>query len=139
MPNPRFDSVEVGHSLPTLTTPPITRQTLAVYCGASGDHNPVHVDIDFARAAGLGDVLAHGMLIMAYMSRCLTAWIPPEALRSFDTRFMAITRIGDQITCEGQVAEKLAVDGESRVRVVITARDQRGEIKTQGEAVVALG
>ena len=138
MPNPHFNSVEVGDALPALTMPPITRQTLAVYCGASGDHNPVHVDLDFARAAGLGDVLAHGMLIMAYMSRCLTAWIPPEALRSFDTRFMAITRIGDQITCEGQVVEKLAVDGESRVRVVISARDQRGEIKTQGEAMVAL-
>jgi acyl dehydratase len=139
MPNPHFNSVAVGDALPALTMPPITRQTLAVYCGASGDHNPVHVDLDFARAAGLGDVLAHGMLIMAYMSRCLTAWIPPEALRSFDTRFMAITRIGDQITCEGQVVEKLALDGESRVRVVISARDQRGEIKTQGEAVVALG
>ena len=139
MPSPRFSSVDVGHALPPLTTPPITRQTLAVYCGASGDHNPVHVDIDFARAAGLGDVLAHGMLIMAYMSRCLTAWIPPEALRGFETRFMAITRIGDQITCEGRVVEKLAADGESRVRVVVTARDQRGEIKTQGEAVVALG
>ena len=139
MPSPDFNVVEVGHLLPTLTTPPITRQTLAVYCGASGDHNPVHVDIDFARAAGLGDVLAHGMLIMAYMGRCLTAWIPPEALRSFETRFMAITRIGDQITCEGHVVEKLTQDSEQRVRVVVTARDQRGEIKTQGEAVVALG
>lgn len=139
MPNPRFDSMAIGDALPSLILPPITRQTLAVYCGASGDHNPVHVDLDFARAAGLGDVLAHGMLIMAYMSRCLTAWVPPEALRSFDTRFLAITRIGDQITCAGHVVEKFADAGESRVRVVITARDQRGEIKTQGEAVVALG
>lgn len=138
MPSPVFKTLEIGDELPSLTVPPITRQTLAIYCGASGDHNPVHVDIDFARTAGLDDVLAHGMLIMAYMSRCLTDWITPEAIRSFDTRFMAITRVGDQITCEARVIEKLLHNGEQRVRVAVTARDQRGEIKTHGEAVLAL-
>ena len=31
--------------------PAITRHRLALYCGASGDHNPIHVDLDFARKA----------------------------------------------------------------------------------------
>ena len=52
------------------------RLTLALYCGASGDHNPLHVDIDFARAAGLDDVIAHGMLAMAYLGRFLTDSLP---------------------------------------------------------------
>ncbi|MBU2704299.1 acyl dehydratase, partial [Sporomusaceae bacterium BoRhaA] len=47
--------------------PPITRHRLALYCGASGDHNPIHVDIDFAKAAGFPDVFAHGMLVMGYL------------------------------------------------------------------------
>lgn len=55
---PNYGEVAVGDRLPPLTPPPITRQILAVYCGASGDHNPVHVDLDFARAAGLDDVIA---------------------------------------------------------------------------------
>ena len=42
----------VGDRVVHKTFPPITRHTLALYCGASGDHNPIRVDLDFARAAG---------------------------------------------------------------------------------------
>jgi len=115
----------------------VTRQALAIYCGASGDHNPVHVDLDFARAAGLGDVIAHGMLVMAYMGRLLTDWVPQDAIRRFDTRFQAITRVGDVLTCRGRIVDKGPMEGERRVRVAVSAADQRGEIKAQGEAVVA--
>ena len=51
----RYDEVQVGTALPPLQIDAISRLTLALYCGASGDHNPLHVDSDFARAAGLGD------------------------------------------------------------------------------------
>ena len=138
MSTPRYSEVEVGAAIPSLTQRPITRQTLAVYCGASGDHNPVHVDIDFARAAGLPDVIAHGMLVMAYMGRTLTQWVSQEQIRGFSTRFMAMTQISDAITCTGAVLEKLERDGEKLVRVSISAADQRGEVKTAGEALIAL-
>ncbi len=39
------EDISIGMSLPMWVLPPISRQTLAVYCGASGDHNPIHVDI----------------------------------------------------------------------------------------------
>ena len=135
---PTFDAVEVGDELPPLTVPPLTRQTLAVYCGASGDHNPVHVDIDFAKAAGLDDVIAHGMLIMAYTGRLLTNWAPQAAIRSFDTRFLAMTRIGDEITATGRVVEKFNNGDGDYVRIDLGTRDQRGESKTVGSAVLAL-
>ena len=53
MKTPSFDSLKVGEEIPALITPPVTRHTLALYCGASGDHNPIHVDIDFAKSSGL--------------------------------------------------------------------------------------
>ena len=135
---PEYDAVKVGDELPPLSLPPITRQALAVYCGASGDHNPIHVDIDFARESGLDDVIAHGMLVMAYMGRMLTQWVPQSAVRGFETRFLAITRVGDRITASGRVVEKLAVGDERCVRVEIIANDQTGEAKTSGSAVIAL-
>ena len=138
MTTPNFDTLTLGDEIPSLTLPPLTRHTLAVYCGASGDHNPLHVDFDFARAAGLDDVIAHGMLIMGYMGRTVTDWAPQTALRSFNTRFMAMTKIGNQITCTARITEKSQVATERRVRLAITARDQHGEVKAQGEAVVAL-
>ncbi|MGD9549587.1 MAG: MaoC/PaaZ C-terminal domain-containing protein, partial [Burkholderiaceae bacterium] len=54
--------LQVGDEMPVLELPPITRTTLALFAGASGDHNPIHIDIDFARKAGMPDVFAHGML-----------------------------------------------------------------------------
>ncbi len=135
---PDYEAIEVGDELRPLSLPPITRQALAVYCGASGDHNPIHVDIDFARESGLDDVIAHGMLVMAYMGRMLTQWVPQSAVRQFDTRFLAMTRVGDRITASGRVAEKYT-DGDKRyVRVEIVASDQTGEAKTSGSAVIAL-
>ncbi|MBM4227512.1 MAG: dehydratase [Gammaproteobacteria bacterium] len=131
-----WQALEVGDRLPALQLPPLTRAQLAIYCGASGDHNPVHVDSDFAREAGLGDVIAHGMLIMAWMGRCLTDQVDQSRIRSFETRFTAMTRVGDAITCEAEVAGKFVEAGEQRLRLNLRACDQRGEIKTQGWAVV---
>jgi len=130
-----YDDVQVGTELPPLQADPISRLTLALYCGASGDHNPIHVDSDFARAAGRDDVFAHGMLGMAYLARLVTGWVPQGAIRSLSTRFVAITHVGDRITCSGTVVEKLA---DRHVRVALTAQDHSGIVKLAGEAVVEL-
>ena len=62
--------MQVGDTLPPLTLPPVNRTTLALFCGASGDHNPIHIDIDFARKAGMPDVFAHGMLAWPGSAGC---------------------------------------------------------------------
>ena len=95
----------VGARIVAKSFPPVTRHTLALYCGASGDLNPIHVDSDFARDAGFPDVFAHGMLVMAYLGQALTDAVPPASLRSFSTRFVAITRLGARIDCTGEVVE----------------------------------
>jgi acyl dehydratase len=133
---PRYSQVAVGDELPPLAMPPISRLALALYCGASGDHNPLHVDPDFARAAGLGDVVAHGMLVMAYMGRTLTNWVAQDAIHEFNTRFQAMTRVGDAITCTARITDKRA-DAHA-VKVAVEARDQHGELKAAGEALIAL-
>lgn len=130
--------IKAGDRLVHKVFPPITRHTLALYCGASGDHNPIHVDIDFAKAAGFPDVFAHGMLVMAYLGQALTDAVPPSRLRSFSTRFVAITQLGAKLTCEGTVTELFAECGERRARLALTTRDDRGEVKLEGSAIVAL-
>ncbi len=94
---PAFDAIEVGDTLPPLALPPVTRTTLALFAGASGDHNPIHIDIDFARAAGMSDVFAHGMLSMAWLGRMVTNWAPQRDLREFSVRFSAMTHVGERI------------------------------------------
>src|ERR1700741_3163852 len=74
------ESVSVGSELPPPQVDPISRLTLALFAGASGDHNPMHVDLDAAKSVGLPDVFAHGMLLMAYLGRLLTNWVPQDRI-----------------------------------------------------------
>ena len=128
----------VGERVVHKTFPPITRHTLALYCGASGDHNPMHVDIDFAKDAGFPDVFSHGMLVMGYLGQALTDAVAPSRIRSFSTRFAAITQLGAKLTCEGTVTELFEDKGEKRAKIALTTKDQNGETKLAGEAIIAL-
>lgn len=138
MATPKFAAINVGDEPIRLETEPVSRTTLALYAGASGDHNPMHIDIDYAKKAGESDVFAHGMLCMAYLGRAVTSFVPQSQVRSFTTRFTAITRIGEKIICTGKVAEKKEEGGEKLVRLELTAANQDGQVKAQADAVVAL-
>jgi acyl dehydratase len=124
--------------LPDLQLPPITRHMLALYCGASGDHNPIHVDADFAKSAGMPDVFAHGMLSAAWLGRLLTDWVPQSRIRSLDIRFVAITHVHERITCTGEVVETFERDGRRLARVALATRNEKGETKLTGEALVEM-
>ena len=135
-------TLKVGDALPAFTTPPVSRFTLALYCGASGDHNPMHVDSDYAQAGGSPDVFAHGMLSMGYLGRLLTNWVPQRQLRDYGVRFVAITQVGEAITCSGTVTELFEVrvgdQIERRARLSLQTTNQHGQVKLTGDAVVAL-
>lgn len=126
-----------GEVVARLDMPPVSRTTLALYAGASGDHNPLHVDVEAARAAGLDDVIAQGMLVMAWLGRTVTEAAPQHALRSFRTRFAAMTLPGDILTCQATVAERFD-DGGPRARLDLTVVDAAGAARLAGEAVIDL-
>lgn len=132
-------TLEPGAALPDLVIPPISRTTLALFAGSSGDHNAIHIDIDVARSAGLDDVFAHGMLSMAYLARLLTDNVGVERLRSYKVRFASITPVHGQPTCRGVVREVEEVDGERRATLDLTVTLGDGTVTLVGEAVVALG
>jgi acyl dehydratase len=135
-------NVQVGQELAPLELPAVSRTTLALFAGASGDHNPIHINLDFARNAGMPDVFAQGMLGMAWLGRLLTGWVPQDRLRRFDVRFHGITHLGNSISCRGRVTELIdrpGGDGVERcARVEISAINQFNQTKIVGEALIAL-
>ncbi|MGE2836900.1 MaoC family dehydratase [Mycobacterium sp. SMC-4] len=130
--------IQVGTQLPPLHVGPVSRTTLALFAGASGDHNPIHIDIDAAKAAGFDDVFAHGMLSMAYLGRLITSWVPQSRLRALSTRFTSITPVLAQPTCTGTVTSVEEVDGEKRATVDVKITLADGTVTLCGEAVVAV-
>jgi acyl dehydratase len=135
---PRYHSVDVGHELPVLELPPISRATLAYFAGASGDRNAIHLDSDFARSAGQPDVFAHGMLVMAAAGRLLTDWVRPGALRQFEARFMAITRLHERLRCHARIAAKSSAGEAGELELAVEVRNDAGELKLAARAVVFL-
>jgi len=129
-----LQELAVGTELPALTLAPISRTTLALFAGASGDHNPIHLDTDVAASAGLDDVFAQGMLSMAYLGRLLTDWVPQERIRSYEVRFAAITPVHAAPTCTGRVVA--VADGLATLELAVTLAD--GTVTLTGGAVVAI-
>lgn len=138
LPELDFSELEVGDALPPLYFGSISRHTLALYCGGSGDHNPIHVDQDFAKAAGYEDVFAHGMLSMAILGRMLTNWTKQENIKSFAVRFAAITQVLDEVTASATIKHKEHEDGEQRLTLEIETRTQTGTKTLSGSAMIVV-
>jgi acyl dehydratase len=128
-----------GAMLPKVTFPPLTRTTLALYAGGSGDHNPLHVDIDFARSiAGMDDVIGHGMLTMALAGRYVSTFGDPRSLRTYSLRFIGMSRVGDQITCSGRIGCIVEQDDARYAEVELQVTRGGGELLASGSAVFAI-
>ena len=97
-----------------------TREQIAAYAEASGDHNPIHLDDDFAKSVGLPGVIAHGMLQMGLLATVASeAAGGPEHLRRLSVRFAGMVVPGDTVTFAA------APDGEGKLD--LSAVNQRGE------------
>nr|WP_271213692.1 MaoC/PaaZ C-terminal domain-containing protein [Rhodococcus wratislaviensis]GLK40907.1 MaoC family dehydratase [Rhodococcus wratislaviensis] len=127
----------VTDAVPELRPGAVTRTTLALFAGASGDHNPIHIDIDSARASGMDDVFTHGMLSMAYLGRLLTDWIPQSRIRELSTRFTAITPVLAEPVLNATIEEIVTVDGEQRAVLDLNVVLADGTRTLTGTAVVA--
>ena len=135
-----YADVEVGTALPPLSVN-VQRVNLVMYCGASGDFNPIHWNQRFAQAVGLPDVIAHGMFTMASACRVVTNWVgDPGAVVEYGVRFTRPVVVPDDDT--GAVIEVSAVVDEKRddgtVRVAITATSEGQTVLGRAQAVVRL-
>ena len=133
-----FDDVKVGDELPPLVKGPIQQIQLTRYAGASGDFNPIHQDDEFAKAAGMGGVFAHGMLSMGFVAQSLTDWAGAGSVRKIGVRFTGLVRLKDTVTCKGRVVGATRHDGVGVVDLELWAENQRGEKVVTGKGTVAL-
>jgi acyl dehydratase len=102
----------------------VSRDQIRAYAEASGDHNPIHLDDEAARAAGLPGVIAHGMLGMAQLANFVVAYAGDHRrLRRLRCRFSGMVLPGDTITFTGRVAG----EEDGLVRLELNAENQKGE------------
>ncbi len=132
--------VAEGDELPGLQVR-VTRAGLVRYAGASGDFNPIHWNERVARAVGLPDVIAHGMLTMGLANRLVTAWAgDPGAVVACAVRFTRPVVVPDD--AEGALVELSGTVAQWRddgtVLITITARAAGQTVLGKATATVAL-
>ncbi|MEP2533703.1 MaoC family dehydratase [Shimia sp.] len=131
-----LQSARTGDMLPEHRFGPITRTTLALYAGASGDHNSIHIDIDYARAAGMDDVFAHGMLTMSQLGRLVSDWAGQPNVVALSSRFTAITPVGATLTCTGEITDRFEKDAAYFLRLRLSATIDDGTQTAKGDALI---
>ena len=135
-------SLATGQELAPLVKPAITREQLAAYAEASGDHNPIHLNDDFARMAGLDGVIAHGMLSMGFLGQFVGGWMGTlegqPTLSRLKVRFSAMVKPGDVLTCQGVIKSIEQREGRTQLALDVWAENQRGERVTGGDAEVSV-
>jgi acyl dehydratase len=93
------------------------------YAGASGDFNPIHIDVDFAKSVGLPQNILHGLYSMAQVARACTnaAGGDPRSLKRLSVQFRGMGLPEQEIVVSGEVVDE---DGE---RVTVKAEAVQGD------------
>jgi 3-hydroxybutyryl-CoA dehydratase len=113
----------------------LTQPMLNAYAEASGDFNPIHIDEAFARTTPMGGTIAHGMLVLSFISEMMTAafrtaWLSTGTL---EVRFRAPARPGDTVTARATAQEPR----NGRLRYAVECVSQTDEVLISGTAELA--
>lgn len=116
----------------------VTQERIEQYAEASGDHNPIHLDAEFARNSQFGQRIAHGMLVLAFVSEMLASNFPGtwHSGGRLKVRFRAPVLPGETVTVFGAVTG-ISGDGEDKtLELNIGCRKPDGSEAISGEASV---
>jgi len=132
-----LSQLKEGASLPEIKKV-VRQENINRYAETSRDFNPIHIDADYARQTPLGGTVAHGMLVLAYISQMMTdafgeSWVSGGKL---NVRFKAPARPGDTITAGGKIRRVEKSGDRNLVNCEVFCKNQAGETVITGEAIV---
>ena len=116
----------------------VTQDRIRRYAEASGDFNPIHIDEEFAASTPLGGTIAHGMLVLAYMSEMMSSAFGMVWDRGghMNVRFKSPARPGDTLTVSGEVESVRDENGIVSFACSLSCRNQDGAVVATGDARV---
>jgi len=133
--NVTFDEIAIGDT--ATYTRLITNQEVEAFAAISGDHNPLHLDPEYAATTPFGECIAHGMLTGALISAAIAMQLPGpgSVYLNQSLQFRAPVFLGDTLTVTLEVTEKHGK--RPWVTLSCTVENQDGKAVAKGEAQVA--
>ena len=132
--NVTFDEIAIGDT--TTYTRLVTNQEVEAFAAISGDHNPLHLDPEYAATTAFGECIAHGMLTGALISAAIAMQLPGpgSVYLSQNIQFRAPVMLGDTLTVTLTVTDKHAK--RPWVTLQCEVANQDGKAVAKGEAQV---
>lgn len=114
----------------------ITNELVERFAEVTGDHNPIHLNEDYAAKSIFKQRVAHGMLPAGLLSGVIGCHFPGVGTiyLSQTLKFIKPVFIGDQITMRLTILE--IINEKNRVRLETLLTNQKGEAVIAGEALV---
>ena len=134
-----INELQIGLALPEMQKF-VTQENINLYAQASRDFNPIHINEEFARRTPAGGTIAHGMLILSYVSQMLTGAFGRSWLTGgrFNVRFKAPARPGDIVIIRGKIEKLQKESGRTVVNCSVLCSNQKSETVIAGEAIVRI-
>jgi len=130
-------TLKSGDRLPSRVIGPFLQENLAAYAAASGDFNPLHLELDFARRFGFAARPVHGMRLLAAFEPLLQEWREDLTPLSLKGQFLTPVLEGERATLSGRVA-KIEQTASGFVGIIrLMAQTERGAPALMGEARMA--
>jgi 3-hydroxybutyryl-CoA dehydratase len=128
-----FEDMQIGQSAQAAKT--VTEADIVLFAGISGDHNPVHLNQEYAATTRFGGRIAHGALSASFISAALGMYLPGTGTiyLSQTLKFRAPVRIGDTVTATVTVK---AMDERKKFVTFDTVCTVGGTVVIEGEALV---
>jgi 3-hydroxybutyryl-CoA dehydratase len=133
------NSFKIGQTFPEMKRQ-ITQEEINLYAKASRDFNPIHIDQEFAKKTPLGGTIAHGMLILAYISQTMANYFGKKWLTGgrLNIRFKAPARPGDLLSIQSKI-RKIQKEAEQTVMSCdVLCSNQKNDTIITGEAEVRI-
>jgi len=130
-----FADIKIGEKATFGKT--ITEADVFAFAGITGDFNPIHVNLEFAKNSRFGRRVAHGMLTAGLVDQTLTNLGGLGTIHMSQTvKFLAPVFIGDTVTVVSEVTGKNDEKGRMTMKSVIT--NQEGKNVLEGEALIMM-
>ena len=101
-----FDDLYIGQKATFSTI--IDEKSFDDFSKLSGDHNPLHIDNEYAATTNFGKRVCHGMLLASFFSQLVGMYLPGKNSLYFSQslNFRNPGFIDDEITIMGEIIEK---------------------------------
>lgn len=131
--NTPYDSLEVGQTATYSKT--VEERDILLFAAVSGDHNPVHLDAEYAATTMFRERIAHGMFSGALISAAVACTLPGPGTIYVGQQmsFQKPVKLGDTLTVRLEILEKLP---KFRVRIATRVFNQNDDLVVDGEAEI---